>query len=112
MAKTATSRSTAYSDERFAHPFFVAAPPEARTPIEGHSRMLDFSKANLGIVPAPKHDGKMTLAHVIGPTGAQEIQTAGELRFHALGDSGVNHATEAELIAEQMGKAFDPNAAG
>jgi len=113
MAKTQPSRSTAYSDERFAHPFFVSDPPAARAPQNGHKRMLDFNRANLGRVPPPaRNQGKLSLADVIGATGATEIQTAGELRFHALGDSGVNHATEAEAVAEQMARAFDPNAGG
>lgn len=32
----------------------------------------------------------------------KEIEQLSEIRFHALGDSGVNHAEEAEQIAEEM----------
>ena len=37
--------------------------------------------------------GVMALAEVIGDAGAAEIEAVGELRFHALGDSGVGKSS-------------------
>ncbi len=54
----------------------------------------------------------MTLDDIIGASGSQEIQQLGELRFHALGDSGVNHATDAEKIAEDMTTDFKASGGG
>ena len=52
----------------------------------------------------------MALDEIIGAEGAKEIEDGGQFRFHALGDSGVNHATEAERIAERMATDYDPDA--
>ncbi len=104
------STSTSYSRARYAHPFYLPAPPEARQPINGASQMTQWSKKQLGSVPALKGDGVMDLSDIIGSDGVNEIQTLGEIRFHALGDSGVGHADEAEKVAEDMATDFKPNA--
>jgi len=97
---------------RFAHPFFSSQPPAARTPVNGHRRMTDWSKSQLGPVPKTINDGKMSLSDIIGTNGVQEIQSIGELRFHALGDSGVGHADDAEKVAEYMATDYHPDAGG
>ena len=106
------STSTKYSKQRFAHPFFLPAPPEERQPIDGMVRMLDWSKKQLGPLVLPKATRLSNLADVIGKDGVSEIDATGEIRFHALGDTGVNHATEAQAIALEMKGDFHPGAGG
>jgi hypothetical protein len=106
-------RRPAASPQRFAHPFFSATPPAERKPnAHGHQRMADWSKEQLGPVPPPARQGRMALADIIGAAGVQEIEQVGEIRFHALGDSGVNHAQEAEQVAEDMATDYSPTAGG
>lgn len=104
------SRSTSFSRQRFAHPFFLPTPPEARDPINGHRRMTQWSKTHLGPVPPVRQDSVMDLTDIIGATGTDQIQALGELRFHALGDTGVNHADGAESVSEQMTTDYKPGA--
>jgi hypothetical protein len=101
------------SPKRFAHPFFVSAPPAERQPnAHGHRRMTDWSKEQLGPVPRPERQGRIALSDIIGVAGVQEIEQVGEIRFHALGDTGVNHAQEAEQVAEDMATDYNPAAGG
>jgi hypothetical protein len=105
------STSTSYSRQRYAHPFFLPAEPAARQPTSsGHTRMTQWSKEQLGPVPAVKGNGVIDLADVIGSDGVAEVEQLGEIRFHALGDSGVNHAEEAEKVAEEMATDYRPGA--
>jgi calcineurin-like phosphoesterase family protein len=104
--------STSFAKARFAQPFFVPASPAARQPINGHVRMTDWSKLQLGPLPAVARGGKMNLSEVIGAAGVKQIQDLGEIRFHALGDTGVNTAHEAQLVAEEMATDFNPSAGG
>lgn len=81
--------STTYSRQRFAHPFFLPTPRTARQPYNGHTHMTSWSKTQLGPIPPVTKASAMTLDDVIGAEGTKEIEQTGELRFHALGDSGV-----------------------
>jgi Calcineurin-like phosphoesterase len=85
---------------RFAHPFFSSSPPADRPAVNGRQRMTDWSKSQLGPVSPPRNGGRLALADIIGASGVQEIEGIGELRFHALGDSGVGHADDAEHVAD------------
>ena len=102
--------STQYSRERYAHPFFLPAPHEERTPINGHTRMTQWSMNGLGPVPPVKGDGVIDLADIIGAQGVAEVEQLGEIRFHTLGDSGVGHAEKAEEVAEDMATDFKAGA--
>jgi len=104
------STSTAYSRARYAHPFYLPAAPDARQPINGDTRMTQWSKKQLGLVPPVTGDGVMDLSDIIGSEGVAESERLGEIRFHALGDSGVNHAEEAEKIAQEMAVDFTAGA--
>ena len=104
--------STAFAKQRFAQPFFVPAPPAEREPVNGHTRMTDWSKLQLGPLPAVTRGGKWDLSEIIGAEGAKEIEDLGEIRFHALGDTGVNTAHEAQLVAEEMATDYNPSAGG
>ncbi|TPN82565.1 metallophosphoesterase [Mesorhizobium sp. CU2] len=95
--------STSYSRERYAHPFYLPSDPSARRPTSGgFTRMTQWSKEQLGPVPKVKGAGVINLVDIIGTDGVAEVEQLGEIRFHALGDSGVNHAEEAERVAEDM----------
>jgi hypothetical protein len=104
------STSTSYSHARYAHPFFLPVPHTARQPIKGHTRITDWSKGQLGPIPPVVNNGIMGLADVIGADGVREIEQLGEIRFHALGDSGVGHADEAEKVAEEMATDYKADA--
>jgi len=104
--------STAYSAERYAPSFFLPATPAARQPYNGHARMTDWSKLNLGPVYSSSGDRTMKLADIVGKQGSDEIKALGEIRFHALGDSGVNHAEQAENVAEEMAGDYQAGAGG
>jgi hypothetical protein len=110
QAPVAQSASTSFSKARFAHPFFVPAPPAQRQPIDGNTRMTDWSKQQLGPVPPVVRGGKMDLSEVIGADGVKEIQDLGEICFHALCDTGVGTAHEAQLVADEMATDFKPTA--
>ena len=102
--------STVYARARYAHPFYLPAPADAREPINGQKRMTEWSIKQTGPVPPPKRGGLMDLSEIIGAEGVNEIQQLGEIRLHALGDSGVNHAEDAEKVADDMATDFKPGA--
>jgi Calcineurin-like phosphoesterase len=102
--------STSFSAARYAHPFFVEAAPAERQPFQGHTRLADLSKLNLGPIPQIKRGGLMKLSDVIGAEGVKQIEQLGEIRFHALGDSGQGHAHEAEKVSDEMATDFKPGA--
>lgn len=104
--------STEYSKQRYAHPFFLPAQHSARQPMDGHARITDWSKTQLGPVPPVKGNGTMLLDEVIGTDGVKEIEQVGEIRFHALGDSGVGHAQEAENVSDEMATDYKAGAGG
>jgi len=62
----------------------------------------DWKKQKLGPLPDPKGANTMNLADIIGAPGVAAIESLGELRFHALGDSGATNVDHAELVAEEM----------
>ena len=100
------STSTTYAAARYAHPFFLPAAHADRQPINGLVRMTDWSKKQLGPIPPVARGGRMDLAEIIGADGVKEIEDLGEIRFHALGDSGVGMAQEAEKVAGEMAGAI------
>jgi hypothetical protein len=105
--------STSYSHARFAHPFFLPAAPDAREPRSGgETRITHWSKKQLGPIPplAKGSDGIIDLASILGADGVAEIEALGEIGFHTVGDSGVGHAEEAELVAEDMTTDFKAGA--
>ena len=97
---------------RYAHPFFTTTPLAQRKPVNGNTRMTDWSKQQLGPVPPVLRGGRMDLAEVIGAAGVTEIEGVAEIRFHALGDSGVGMAHEAEQVSDEMATDFKAGAGG
>jgi transposase IS116/IS110/IS902 family protein len=104
--------STTYSRQRFAHPFFLPTPHAARQPFKGHTHMTSWSKTQLGPIPPVTKASTLTLDDVIGADGTKEIVQTGELRFHALGDSGVGQAQEAESVSDEMATDYNPSKRG
>ncbi len=109
---TDKATSTTYSAARYAHPFYLPAIHAQRKPFKGQSRMTDWSKKQLGPIPPVVRGGRMDLSEVIGADGVKEIADLGEIRFHALGDSGVGMAQEAEQVAGEMATDYQPGAGG
>jgi hypothetical protein len=107
-----TSVSTTYSNDRYAHPFFLPAPHTDRQEFKGDKRMTDWSKKQLGPIPPVTNNAQMTLDDLIGAQGVKEIQQVGELRFHSLGDSGVGEAQEAEAVSDEMAIDYKAGAGG
>ena len=109
---------------RYAHPYYArpvparapapltAAAPTTTATAAAPSGLTDWSKLQLGPIPPVRNNGLFSLADVIGADGAKEIEQLGEIRFHALGDSGVGDAKDAELVAEEMATDFRPSAGG
>jgi hypothetical protein len=74
--------------------------------------MTDWSKQQLGPIPPVARGGNLDLSEVIGAQGVKEIEDLGEIRFHALGDSGVGNAHEAQQIGDEMATDFKVGAGG
>ena len=107
-----STHSTSHSTLRYAHPFFTTTPPAQRAPVNGNKRLTDWSKQQLGPVPPVLRGGRMDLTEVIGAAGVTEIEGVGEIRFHALGDSGVGMAHEAEQVGDEMATDYKAGAGG
>jgi 3',5'-cyclic AMP phosphodiesterase CpdA len=93
---------------RYAHPHAFA-----NSVIEKSSGLEDWSKQNLGPVPAPRAatKGRFSLDDIIGANDVAEINQIGELRFQSLGDSGTAAGIEhAEEVAEEMASDFKAGA--
>jgi hypothetical protein len=110
MARKPATATKPQSVTRFAHPFFGQQGAQQQLVAAAQPSLTSFQKGALGPIPPVKGDSSMDLAGIIGASGTQEIQQLGEIRFQALGDSGVNHATDAELIAEDMTTDFKASA--
>jgi hypothetical protein len=112
MARAPVTAPRPHSVSRFAHPFFSQQGDQQQLVAGAQPSLTDFHKAALGPIPPVKGDSSMDLAGIIGESGTREIEQLGEIRFHALGDSGVNHATDAEQVAEDMTTDFKASAGG
>lgn len=93
---------------RFAHPFFTTAPPGDRVAVAGvGTSLMDHIKGNLGPVPPPTRTPVFTLAEIIGVNGAKQVEAAGSIRFHTVGDTGRGANTPQGAVAEAMQTDFD-----
>ena len=94
---------------RFAHPFFTTTPKDKRKEIKGVGKGLAEypSKAwLLEKIPPPKREPVMSLDQIIGPDGFVEIQNAGSITFHAVGDTG-SPDTMTEIISGVMASDYN-----
>ena len=107
--KSATKRSAPpVQPLRFAHPFFTTTPVASRAAVPGTGkRLLDHIKGNLEPIPKPSRKPLFTLAEIIGQHSASEIEKAGSISFHSVGDTGKGANTPQGLVADAMQKDFD-----
>src|SRR5882724_7218507 len=108
--QTQSRYTTTYAAQRFAYPFYVPSPPDERVPYHGLTRMVDWSKKQLGPLDGRRGSRIVELKTIIGEEGVREVEQVGQIKFHSLGDSGVNHADKAEVISEKMSEDYDPAA--
>jgi Calcineurin-like phosphoesterase len=101
-----TSKTASTEEKRYARPGVFGATPAPRQADD----LQDWKKANLGRLPSVKNNGQMRLTDIIGAAAIGEIEQLGELRFHALGDSGATHGDDAELVSEEMTSDYKPGA--
>lgn len=92
---------------RYAHPFFTNVPPSERGAdfSEFGPRMKDWVQQALGPISSPRTaTSVLELGDVIGADAIREIQAAGQMRFHAVGDTGRPRGSggSQEDVAEQM----------
>lgn len=108
-AKRASKRTaTPVQPLRFAHPFFTTTPPESRRAIPGVGKQLvDHIKGKLMPIPAPTRKPVFTLAEIIGKQGSDEIEQAGSICFHTVGDTGKGADSPQGAVADAMTKDFD-----
>ncbi len=92
---------------RFAHPFFTDTPVDQRPVIPGIGRrMKDYIVQKLEPIPVPQREPTMLLNEIIGQQGVKEIQAAGSICFHAVGDTG-NESDLMELyVADAMAQDY------
>ena len=99
----ATKKRSTTEVLRFAHPFYTNTPVDERPAIPGiGNRMTDYIKPLLEPIPEPIRKPTMKLAEIIGDTGVAEIEQAGALIFHAVGDTGTETGTAQQMVADAM----------
>lgn len=105
-----TKPATPAEPLRFAHPFFTTTAKSKRKAIPGVGKGLAQypSKALLlEPIPPPKLDPPtMTLDAIVGSSGLADIQKAGSITFHAVGDTG-SPDTMTEIISGVMAADYD-----
>jgi predicted phosphodiesterase len=95
---------------RNAFPFFSPLPPSKRPPHPAGNSGAAFAKTTLGpFPPKPKGNSTIALANIIGAPAVQEIQSAGSLRFHSVGDTGLLSGHAQQDVADAMTADFDVN---
>ena len=95
---------------RYAFPFYSSLPPARRPPHPGGNSGAAFAKASLGpFPPKPKGNSSMALADIIGAPAVQEIEAAGSLRFHSVGDTGLLSGNAQQDVADAMDLDFNVN---
>ena len=109
-------RANATAPLRFAHPFFTTTPVADRkvSPATNSTSMAGFGSQKLGPIPPPAGDPIMQLKDIIGQPGVDEIQNAGAIKLHVIGDSGRagGDITPQEQVADAMTGDYDPAAGG
>jgi len=92
---------------RYAFPFYSPLPPANRPAHPAGNSGAAFAKAHLGPLPKPKGDSRMNLSDLLGATAVKEIEAAGALRFHAVGDTGRLSGNPQQDVADAMSGDFD-----
>ncbi len=106
--KAAKRTSPAVQPLRFAHPFFTTTPPQNRATVPGVGKqLLEHIQGRLEPIPTPSRTPLFTLAEIIGKQGSDEIEKAGTISFHTVGDTGKGANSPQGAVAEAMTKDFD-----
>lgn len=100
---TITQKTSTNEVLRFAHPFYTNIPAGQRAPVGDIGvRMTDYIKTQLEPIPQPIREPTMMLSEIIGNAGVAEIEQAGMLRFHSVGDTGMETGNSEQMIADTM----------
>jgi hypothetical protein len=115
-SRASRSGNAASATLRYAHPFFTTTPVEQRTVSAktGTTSMAQFAAKKLGPIPPPKRNAMMQLQDIIGRPGADEIQKAGAIKLHVIGDAGRSggDGVPQEQVAQAMTADYDAAAHG
>ena len=115
-AKGRKPRGTTAAPLRFAHPFITTTPvADRKVSAATHTTsMAGFAAQKLGPIPAPSRNPIMELKDIIGQPGTDEIQHAGAIKFHVIGDSGRlgGDNMPQEQVVEAMKHDYDPAVPG
>src|SRR5260370_42305832 len=85
---------------RYASPFYSPLPPAHRPPHPAGNSGAAFANASLGpLPPKPKGNSSMLLADIIGAPAVKEIEAAGSLRFHSVGETGLVRGSAQQDVA-------------
>src|SRR5215469_18412733 len=95
---------------RYAFPFFSTKTPSQRPPNPAGNSGAAFAKTTLGpLPPKPKGNSVIELANIIGTPAVQQLQAAGSLRFHSVGDTGLLAGNAQQDVADAMTGDFNVN---
>ena len=74
-------------------------------------RMADWIAQKSGPIPPPRREPTVQLSELIGGEAVAEIEAAGAIRLHVVGDTGRRdvHNADQEGVAEQMAADYAPN---
>ena len=108
IAKAAHPKPDTKAVHRFAHPFFTTVPKKNRTSVAGVGKSLSaYAATKLEQIPDPLRDPTMTLAEIIGQSGADAIDASKSITFHAVGDTGTLGTAIQQFVSDAMAKDFD-----
>ncbi len=85
---------------RFAHPFFLGKVSHGKT-------IIDHIKGKLEPFPKSKGDAVMNLEDIIGKQSVKDMETAGSISFHAMGDSGHENGDAQKAVSDAMQTDYD-----
>src|SRR5260370_10372551 len=111
-SSTARNSGDAVSTQlRYANPFFTTTPIANRevSPKTGTTGLAQFAAKKLGPIAGPKRNPVMQLQDIIGRPGTDDIQNAGAIKLHVIGDasrSGGDSAPQ-EQVAQAMTAGYD-----
>jgi predicted phosphodiesterase len=111
MAESASEGGGAAREPfRYAHPFFTPIPPAERAPDFSAfgQRMASWIAAGLGPIPTPRTKSSvLDLTDVLGAKAVADITAAGAIRFHTVGDTGLNVAhSYPEDVSDAMSRDY------
>jgi hypothetical protein len=108
-APRTSAPTLALPPHRFAHPFYTTLPKQNRKSVPGVGKSMSaYAATKLEPIPAPLRDPTMTLADIIGATGASAVQASKSITFHAVGDTGTLGTAVQQFVSDAMSTEYDP----